>query len=325
MMEKYPCVYLDKDPNRDFIVLNLTDIQLLSNEVRWNMDNYRIAKRTIEELIHTIQPDLITLTGDFGYADDDLYAYHALADLLETFQIPWAPIWGNHDNQEGNDGTKKLAEIFKKRSMCIYQDGDPVMGNGNYTILICENGKPIEALFMMDSHDRVNLNGYSVDAKIIPEQLDWYRSQVLKLKAQGCRDSTIMLHVPIHAYRTAYAAAIKNEIEVVSLLDDNSSFVWNSGYEDSFGVRYGTICTYPEEDGVLSVLEELDHTHHVLAGHDHMNNFSIKYHGVRLTYSLKTGSGHSWNPKLNGGTVLRINHDGVYHIYHAYMDGNPSS
>ena len=48
------------------------------------------------------------------------------------------------------------------------------MGNGNYVIAIEEEGKIVEALIMMDSHDRVEYvregrEEKTADAKLIPE------------------------------------------------------------------------------------------------------------------------------------------------------------
>ena len=35
---------------------------------------------------------------------------------------------------------------------------------------------------------------------------------------------------------------------------------------------------------------------------------------------MKTGMGCYWAPDLNGGTVLKIDSDGVKSIYHEYVD-----
>ena len=50
-----------------------------------------------------------------------------------------------------------------------------------------------------------------------------------------------------------------------------------------------------------------------------MNNFSINYRGVRLTYALKTGPGAYWEPEMNGGTVIKIGSRGLCDMYHEYV------
>ena len=49
-------------------------------------------------------------------------------------------------------------------------------------------------------------------------------------------------------------------------------------------------------------------TKNVICGHEHKNNFSVLYRGVRLTYATKTGDGHDWveDGSVCGGTVLKL-------------------
>jgi hypothetical protein len=51
-----------------------------------------------------------------------------------------------------------------------------------------------------------------------------------------------------------------------------------------------------------------------------VNNWIIPYRGIRLIYALKTGAGCYWEPALNGGTVLKIDGNGVADVYHEYVD-----
>ena len=140
---------LQKSRDRDFVVLNLTDPQL--NDEEWNPDhkNRKILEYTITELIRRVKPDLITISGDLAWAGCD-YSYDMLADFLDSFGIPWAPVWGNHDNQNGAEYINGVAERYMRCSYCLYEKGNPLLGNGNYIISIEEDGKPIEAVFMLD-------------------------------------------------------------------------------------------------------------------------------------------------------------------------------
>ena len=71
---------------------------------------------------------------------------------------------------------------------------------------------------------------------------------------------------------------------------------------------------------MFDVITELGSTKHILCGHDHINNFIIRYKGVKFIYGLKTGNGCYWNPSLNGGTVFRITENGVTDVRHQYVD-----
>ena len=95
---------------------------------------------------------------------------------------------------------------------------------------------------------------------------------------------------------------------------------FNPGYEDSFGVCYEGIASYPADNGFFDLIKELNHTKTVVCGHDHINSFCIKYEGVRLVYSLKTGCGCYWDKRLNGATLLTVNNQGNLTVEHIFAN-----
>ena len=318
-------IRMNKTPGRDFLVLNLSDPQLGDGEWEAGHPNRRILENTVNTLVGRVRPDLVTVSGDLAWAGNDR-AYDALADLLDSTGVPWAPVWGNHDNQGGPEKVEAVVRRYLTHPLCLYERGPADLGNGNYVIRIEEDGRPVSALFMLDSHDRapyVNEAGVESNewAKLIPEQLAWYREQIAALEADGCRDSAIILHIPIYAYREAFAAAFRQDIDPKTVLpeDADGSACWNPGYESSFGVLWEGIGSYPADEGAFSVIRELGHTKHILAGHDHVDNFVISYEGVTFIYSLKAGAGCYWDPRLNGGTVLAVGENGVHSVRHEYV------
>lgn len=318
-------ITLPKKPNRDFLVLNLSDPQLGNGEWDMGHPNRRIFTETTRALVERVQPDLITITGDLSWAGNDA-AYDAIADFLDSLQIPWAPVWGNHDNQNGAAYIDSVVERYLTHPYCRYEKGDPALGNGNYVIGIMEDERVVEGLILMDSHDQVlyptpeNGGERHVWAKLWPEQLIWYREQVEMLQKQGCGDSTLLMHIPIYAYNDAWNAAIRPDVNPEAVDPQHTEDCWNPGYEGSFGVRYEGICSYPEDEGAFAVIRSLGHTRHIVSGHDHVNNFVIPYEGVQFVYSLKAGAGCYWDPRLNGGTVLRITENGVTEVWHEFVD-----
>ena len=319
-------IILKKNPQKDFVVLNLTDPQLGASEWEDGHIHRAILERTVTELVERVKPDLITVSGDLAWAGQE-WAYEMFGAFLDGFQIPWAPVWGNHDNQEGAAFIEKIVEKYSALKNFVYEKGDPALGNGNYVIAIEENGKIVEGIIMIDSHDRMPYtaeDGTTSNkwAKLLPEQLVWYKEQIEALKKLGCNETTVMMHIPIYAYRNAWAAAANPNIDPKSVTpntctDPNN---WNEGYKDSYGVKYEGVGSYPAEDGVLDVIREMNSTKYIISGHEHVNNYMINYKGVKLIYSLKTGAGCYWNPILNGGTVIRISSDGVSDIHHHYVD-----
>lgn len=316
---------LNKHPDKDFIILNLTDPQLSDQEWEVGHTNRKILEHTVNELIEQINPDLITISGDLAWAGHD-HAYDMLAKLIDGYNIPWAPVWGNHDNQNGPEYIDTIATKYMHFPNCIYEKGDPTLGNGNYVIGIEENGKSITALFMVDSHDREDLKKddgtvEKVYSKLTKEQAAWLTDEAENLRASGYNDAAIILHIPIYAYRKASDAAYKiSDLKSITLEQSMGNEPWNEGYEESVGVQHEAICSHPIEDGMLDVVKDIGIVKHIIAGHEHNNNFIILYDGVKMVYSLKTGAGCYWEPNLNGGTVLKINGSGIYDVHHEYVD-----
>lgn len=317
---------LSKQKGKDFIVLNLTDPQLSDEEWKDGHPNRKILEYTVSELIRRCRPDLITVSGDIAWAGNE-YAYDMFADFIEGFQIPWAPVWGNHDNQGGPELLEWVATGYMQRKHCLFDKGDPALGNGNYVVAIVENGALITGILLMDTHDRENYvdadgREYEAWSKLTDSQVEWYKEQISRLKEKGCKDAVLITHIPIYAYRKASACAYKDSSNLKELTPKQASGhdCWKVGYEESIGVQHEAISSFPLEDGVFEVVKEMGLTKHVLAGHDHINNWIIRYEGVRLIFALKTGAGCYWEPILNGGTVIKVGESGVKDVYHEYVD-----
>ena len=318
-----------------FTVLNLTDPQL--NDCHWDPTNpeydhsFAVLDRTVRTLIDRVKPDLITVTGDISMTDQPK-AYPAFADYMDAFGIPWCVVWGNHDQQdvvERIDFVYKILPYYRSRKHFFHEDGDPAMGNGNYIIAICKDGKPVHALFMFDSHNCVWLpdeNGvkHFYYDKLNETQIQWYKAQASALKADGCVHTSMLMHIPMHAYQDAVDAAFKPGIDTtkITLEESYGTECWNPGYEESFGVKYepGPIAGYPYDDGVFDAILEVGTTENVISGHVHTDNFVIPYKGVRMAFGTKTGRVHPFRYPLNGGTVITIHADGHSDLRHEYVE-----
>ena len=90
-------ITLTKKKDRDFTVLNLTDPQLLTHEWEREHVGYKVLTYTVNKLISEIKPDLITVSGDISVAEYP-EAYTNFAKFIDTFDIPWAVVWGNTEH-----------------------------------------------------------------------------------------------------------------------------------------------------------------------------------------------------------------------------------
>ena len=310
---------LTKTADKDFTVLNLTDIHW--DIVAWAPGNqeYETVVGTIRELIQRTQPDLITISGDLSWGMA-VESYVAVADLMDSFGIPWAPVWGNHDYEkpEVNQGA---VEEFAKHPLCLFEAGDPSLGCGNYTLAIQEEARTVAGLLMADTHKGatfVDEDGKEKGTwgRLNPNQLDWIKAECQKVNA----NTVLIQHIPIFGFMEASQAAYKNDLNLkdITLEESLCDTCWNPGYEDSVGVQHEGVCSYPLEEGALDACINAG-IKAIVVGHDHNNNWIIRHKGIRLVFSLKTGPGCYWEPTLNGGTVIRITSQGIGDIYHEYV------
>ncbi len=292
-------IELEKKPNKDFVILSIADIQL----EKWEAyaEKGKNTTRLINQLVSSIHPDLITVLGDNAWSTS---TYLKMIKDLDSLGIPWAPVMGNHD------GSCCISEFWCAYEMydaknCLFKFGPENMGYGNYIINITENGKIIHTLFMMDTHsggdDEGNCPTEYAYAGLWDNQIEWYKWAVNGIEniAGKTVESTAFFHIPTPEFAIAWNEAY-----------DNSKGVFKGEYADtSFGYNEEPVCACGTS-AFFNACKELGSTKNIICGHDHVNNSSILYDGIRLTYSMKCGEGGYWNPERSGGTVLTINSEG---------------
>ncbi len=334
-------ICLEKDPQKDFVILNLADIQE-PNPAATNI------KQLIDKLVKTTKPDLITLTGDQSYGSAN--TIRQLGEILESYQIPWAPILGNHDHNESETSVEFQCVLYENFEHCLFKTG-PYLGTtikgdsaeevpraGNYVINIVENSQDdfsvVKTLVFLDSGNIAKYraeeyaesqhyaNGSSWD-RLLPAQITFFNQAV---SSAGSQDAVLFTHIPIFEYVQAINAALKTDISVynisnymsyaksISYEESCNSEIWNEGFENAYGTLHEVISCSPYDDSVFEAIQE--NTGLIICGHDHVNSFIVDYKGVTFCYAMKTGPGCYYEEDLNGGTVITINSSGKAKVRH---------
>ncbi len=118
-------------------------------------------------------------------------------------------------------------------------------------------------------------------------------------------ESTCVFHIALNEFYTAYKewlVAIKeNNVLKVNAMQATGRM------RMSETIGSGTLNT-----GMFAKMVELGSTKNVIIGHDHINDYSLVYQGIRLTYGVKTGDKCYWTEDgtMNGGTKLTIGENG---------------
>lgn len=332
-------VLMRKREYEDFVILNLTDIQL--NDLLDLAGRRRFTVKTIKELIKRVKPDLITMTGDQFWARFTKRSVREFIRFFDSFRIPWAPIHGNHDG-EGSAKIPWIVQRYKKSRYCLFHEGPSDIGGcGNYVINIMKDGLIFHSLILMDTggfklfddadaSDR--LISYDLNDKfelkkseegdfkvrkvgenyacLTPRQVDWYEEMIKGAEQYNVKrggnmpQSTLFIHIPLPEYYTAYVDYL------LGGKDKSYGF---------FGAMRENVCCSKRNSGMFERIVRLGSTKNVLAGHDHTNDYSVMFEGVRLTYALKTGDRCYSADGINGGTVITINNDGNAVVRHEYI------
>lgn len=164
----------------------------------------------VERILDDEKPDLVVLSGDQveGPAAPDTQSaiFKFAAPLIER-DIPYAAIFGNHD-EEGSHSLSRKQQMALLQTLpnSISQPGpDDLPGIGNYYIEVMAEKSQHSALtiYFLDSHsgspDERNFKGYDW---IKQSQIDWFTTTAEGIKKQHAKYSHIhmdmaFIHIPL--------------------------------------------------------------------------------------------------------------------------------
>ena len=104
-------IRFDIKEGRPFTLLNLSDPQMGHAEWADDHKSSKILHRTVGTVIERSHPDLITVSGDISYGGD-FEAFNYFADYMDSFGIPWAICFGNHDNRGFKDYKNGIGRYY---------------------------------------------------------------------------------------------------------------------------------------------------------------------------------------------------------------------
>lgn len=285
--------------DRDFKVMQLTDIHIGAGWMSLKKD--AMALNAVAAMITAEKPDLVVVTGDIAYpvpfqsgTFNNLSGAKIFAALMEKLGVYWTVAFGNHDTESYSYYDRARISDFYENSgfkYCLYQKGpEDVDGYGNNVIKVQKsNGEITQAIFTFDSHSYTDGDYFGIFWKydnIHENQVEWYKQTVLEMNAHNAAltgnesavvKSTAFFHIPLTEHQDAWYEYVENGFEDT----ENVKFIYGKAGEDG-------IIVYPgmHEDSLFETMLELGSTKAVFCGHDHENNFSVEYKGIRLSYAM---------------------------------------
>ena len=167
----------------------------------------------VEKLIDDEQPDFIMLSGDQvngETAPDAQSAIFKYAEMFARHKIPYAGIFGNHDD-EGDLGRAESIAIMHELPYSLAESGpEDIDGIGNYVVEILGRGSTSHSaltLYLFDTHsyspDERQFRGYDW---VKPNQIQWFHETAQDLKKKHKEYTHIhmdlaFIHIPLPEYR----------------------------------------------------------------------------------------------------------------------------
>ena len=313
--------------DEEFKVMQLTDIHIGGGFLSASKD--KSALLSVATMIKEAQPDLVIVTGDIAFpvpyaagTFNNKSGAKIFSTLMESLGVYWTVVFGNHDTESYSYFDREAMSEFYSApdyKYCLYSAGpEEVDGYGNYVIKVKNtDGIVTQGLICMDSHSYTDGDWLGMMWKydnLHENQIEWYKEQIEAMnsenKALGSEEtvkSMVFIHIPL----TEYKSALTEFAEAGYKDTDNVQYHYGMAGETGKVVYHGM-----HEDNFFETALELDSTKAIFCGHDHYNNFSLEYKGIRLTYGYSIDFlayiGINKEGSQRGFTMISLLPDGTY-------------
>jgi hypothetical protein len=248
------------------------------------------------------KPDLVVVGGDCVAGGDcktvqELKtAIRAVGEPMEQRKIPWAIVFGNHDQEHfprTSLGKDEVIAIYASYPCNVNVRGsEKIHGAGNDDLLIAGSAgtRPVFCVWLIDSgaYAGHEIGGYDW---IHTDQVNWYYQTSKELEARyGSKIPGLMIfHIPLREF---------------------GEMVARGKFE---GERNEPECPSQINGGLFAAVLDRGDVQGIFCGHDHTNYYVGEWHGVRLGYDYSAGyaayglpANDPRNARGRGGRVFLI-------------------
>ncbi len=267
-------------------IVQFTDVHWKPGDSKSNA-----AARCINTVLDAEHPDFVVFTGDIAFAKPAFEALDsAFAPVIER-GIPFAFTFGNHDDEQ--DRTRKeILEFVMKKPLCLTTTAEGVSGMSNFCLPVksADGKRDAAVIYVFDSNSYSTIKEIKGYDWVKPDQTDWYRRlSAAYTESNGGKPlpSIVFQHIPVPEFN--YAAQ-----------DEKARMR---------GTRFEPACAPNINSGEFAAMRMNGDVMAMFVGHDHVNNYSVLYHGILLSYGQYTGGKTVYSPQRNGARVIELTED----------------
>lgn len=277
--------------------------------------------RDLAAILDEAKPDLLMILGDMIWRDamdskENMRKFlRPVVDVIEQRNIPWAHVFGNHDNDALPGRPFSQQEVYEEFAMNLTKRGpEEIHGIGNFVLPVRSEFSDdiVFNVWGMDSHDSLNdfmkefdlgdpANKWDKQC-VYPtclhdwggtydtfnfDQLMWYWNSSVELeKHAGHKIPGLMsMHIALPEYCITY----KNTAE--------------SYYE---GTRREGVGCSPINSGLFNAMLDRGDVKTVVCGHDHINDFTGSFLGIKLCCDAGLNYDGYCADDLRGGRIFDV-------------------
>ncbi|CAB9511936.1 Probable inactive purple acid phosphatase [Seminavis robusta] len=243
-----------------FKILQLADIHLgEAEDTDWGPRQDSKTWRLMDRVITLERPDLIVLSGDQLTANNvDQNAttyYRLLGQHLSYYGVPWAMIFGNHDdaNLYGTNETKtsreELLAMDQQFPLSLSQSTPGLFGTSNYKLNVHYPSKWFDK--PVKGKDDVVLQLFFLDSGggVLPQTLEQNQIQWFQKEHRSDVEGVIVFqHIP------------------------TAEFVYRDG-DVCHGLHDDPVDSIRPDPGIVQTLQEAGNVQWLASGHDHGNDY----------------------------------------------------
>ncbi|MBR5607689.1 MAG: metallophosphoesterase family protein [Bacteroidaceae bacterium] len=254
-----------------FRIMQITDTHYIAGDAR--------SKRAMDNLIQmldTEKPDLVIHTGDIIFAKPAERSFDELFAPIIERKIPFAVALGNHDEEFGMSRLE-VYNYLRSKPYCINTPEKGIHGASNDVITLSStDGKKQWVFYLLDTMNRskdIKINAYDY---LHFDQIQWYREQSQHFRKENGGTpvpALAFMHIPVFEHLVALADSKR---KIKGNLQENP-------------------CPSLINSGMFSQMQEMGDVMALFSGHDHDNDYVMKWQDKYLIYGRYSGCNTVYN------------------------------
>lgn len=270
--------------NHTFRIVQITDVHH-----KINNEDASTALIGLAKILDRTTPDMVFFTGDIVVDKNMQKGWDEVLQIVIDRKIPWAVVFGNHDDEQGSTRQQIMSYIIEK-PYCYAQFGPKnIKGIGNYVLKIenSENSETAALLYAFDSHAYSNNIENEKYGYFDFSQVTWYRNESKKFTENNHGNpypALAFFHIPLREY---------------AWLNDSTKYT-------RFGTRLENECHGALNTGMYAAMYEAGDVMGTFVGHDHVNDYIGKLNTICLAYGRFSGSKTTYGSLTNGVRVIEL-------------------